>query len=81
MTALDLRTGRMEKVEAEKLIDQFEGKRPASLDLLLEFLEMSESDFQSLVSEMAVSPNKPFFESIPVGKKTHDFNSWYRERK
>jgi hypothetical protein len=81
MTALDLRNGTMEKSTAEDLIEEFEGKRPASLDLLLEYLEMSESEFQEIVSEMAVFPNKPFFESIQVGAPTHDSRSWYRERK
>jgi hypothetical protein len=71
----------MEKDEAEKLIQEHEGRRPASLDLLLEYLEMSEDEFESLVDEMVVAPNKPFFDKIPVGKKTHDFNSWYREVK
>jgi hypothetical protein len=71
----------MEKTEAEQLINTYEGQRPASLDLLLEYLEMSEEEFQSMVGEMAVAPNKPFFESIPVGKRTHDFDSWYREAK
>lgn len=81
MTALDIRNGRMEKAEAEELINTFEGQRPASLDLLLEYLEMPEEEFQSLVGEMAVAPNRPFFENIPVGKRTHDFGSWYRESK
>jgi hypothetical protein len=79
MTALDLRNGTMEKSEAENLIEEFEGKRPASLDLLLEYLEMSEDEFQEIVSEMAVFPNKPFFENIRVGAPTHDSKSWYRE--
>jgi N-acetyl sugar amidotransferase len=81
MTALDIRNGRMAKADGEELISTYEGQRPASLDLLLEYLEMSEEEFQSMVGEMAVAPNKPFFESIPVGKKTHDFDSWYREAK
>jgi N-acetyl sugar amidotransferase len=81
MTALDIRNGRMAKQEAEELIEKFEGKRPASLDLLLEYLEMSEGEFEELVQEMAVPPNKPFFETIPIGRKTHDFDSWYRESK
>jgi N-acetyl sugar amidotransferase len=81
MTALDIRNGRMAKQDAEALIDKFEGRRPASLDLLLEYLEMSEGEFEDLVQEMAVPPNKPFFDKIPIGRKTHDFDSWYRESK
>jgi hypothetical protein len=81
MTALDIRNGRMEKPEADALVGSFEGQRPPSLDLLLEYLDISEQEFQAIVSEMAVTPHKPFFESIPVGKKTHDFGLWYRETK
>lgn len=81
MTALDLRKGVMERDEADKLISEYEGKRPPSLDILLEYLDMSESEFQEVVMDMAVPPQKPFFESIQIGPKTDDFGSWYRERK
>lgn len=80
MTALDIRNGRMDRAEAEDLIKNYEGQRPASLDLLLEYLEMEEGEFQDLVKQMAISPNEPFFETIRVGKATHDFSKWYRER-
>jgi N-acetyl sugar amidotransferase len=81
MTAIDIRNGRMDKSKAEELVATYEGLRPASLDLLLEYLEISEDEFQSIVQEMAVAPNKPFFANIPVGKRTHDFDSWFRELK
>lgn len=81
MTALDLRKGVMERDEADKLINEFEGKRPPSLDILLEYLDMSESEFQEIVMDMAVPPQKPFFESIQIGPKTDDFGNWYREGK
>lgn len=81
MTALDLRKGRIERTEADTLIDEYEGKRPPSLDILLEYLEMSELEFQEVVVNMAVPPQKPFFGSIQIGPKTDDFGSWYRERK
>lgn len=79
MTALDRRKGEMSATEANKLINEFEGKRPPSLDLLLEYMEMSEEEFQEIVSGMVVPPQKPFFDSIPVGPKTHDFGVWHRE--
>lgn len=80
MTALDLRNGRIEKAEADKLIKEFEGKRPPSLDLFLEYLEMSEEEFNQIVMKTVVPPHKPDFASIPQGKKTADFGSWYREK-
>jgi N-acetyl sugar amidotransferase len=80
MTALDLRNGLLDKKQADELVETFEGKRPPSLDLLLEYLEMDEPEFEELVSQMAISPHKPFFDSIPVGPKTPDFEKWYREK-
>ena len=79
MTALDIRNGVMTSSEQKQLVDEHEGKRPPSLDLLLEYLEMSEGEFQQIVDDMSVPPNKPFFESIQIGPKTGDFGSWYRE--
>ncbi len=81
MTALDLRKGEISHSEANELIEKYEGKRPPSLDLLLEYLEMSEEEFQEVVASMVIPPQKPFFDSIPVGPKTDDFNDWYRERR
>ena len=80
MTALDLRRGRMEKDFADDLIAEYEGKRPASLDLLLEYVGMTEEELNEVIGGMAVFPHKPFFESIPVGPPPADFPSWYREK-
>lgn len=81
MVALDLRNSRIQPDEAARLVDEFEGSRPASLDILLEYLDMSEEEFNSVVEEMAIFPHKPFFENIPIGAPTHDFGTWFRESK
>ena len=80
MTALDLRRGRMDKDFADDLIAEYEGKRPASLDLLLEYVGMTEEELNEVIGGMAVFPHKPFFESIPVGRPPADFGSWFREK-
>lgn len=79
MTALDLRNGRIEKNEAEEMISEFEGRRPPSLDLFLEYLGISEVEFNQIVSRTIVPPFKPDFESIESAPKTWDFENWYRE--
>ena len=81
MTALDIRNGRMMKDEADQLIEEWEGKRPPSLELFLEYLEMSEGEFNALVSKLAVPPYQPDFQVIKWGGRTPDFDKWYRERK
>lgn len=79
MTALDIRNGRLGKSDADKLISEWEGKKPPSLELFLEFLEMSEGEFNEIVSKLVVPPHQPEFETIKWAKKTHDFDRWYRE--
>ena len=81
MTALDIRNGRMTKAEADQLIVDWEGKKPPSLELFLEYLEMTEEEFNGIVSKLAVPPFQPDFQYIQLGNKTPDFDKWYREHK
>jgi hypothetical protein len=81
MTALDLRNDRISKDAAEQMIQQYEGKRPPSLDLFLEYLEISEDEFNQIVTKTVVAPHKPDFTTIRRGPKTKDFDQWYREPK
>ncbi|TBL67782.1 N-acetyl sugar amidotransferase [Paenibacillus thalictri] len=81
MTALDLRNERITKREADKLIEDFEGRKPPSLDLFLEYLEISEDEFNEIVSKTVVAPHIPDFKNIEIAPKTWDFEHWYREKK
>jgi N-acetyl sugar amidotransferase len=81
MTALDIRNGRMERQEADQLVAQWEGKKPPSLKLFLEYLEMSEEEFNKIVQKLVVPPFVPDFRKIPSAEKTKDFDGWYREKK
>ena len=79
MTALDLRNGRMDKSEANKLVAEYEGFKPPSLELFLEYLDISEREFNEIVLNTVVPPHKPNIESIHDSPKTWDFEQWYRE--
>ena len=81
MTALDIRNGRMERQEADQLVAQWEGKKQPSLQLFLEYLEMSEEEFNKLVHKLVVPPFKPDFQKIHSAGQTKDFDRWYREIK
>jgi N-acetyl sugar amidotransferase len=80
MTALDIRNGRLTKAEADKLIATYEGNKPPSLELFLDYLEMTEDEFNKIVEQTVVSPHRPDFEVIKWGKKMHDFDQWSREK-
>lgn len=79
MVALDIRNGRMTPEQGMKLVAQNEGYRPASLDILLEYLEMSEDEFNSVAQATSVPPFEADFKAIKAGTPTHDFGSWFRD--
>ena len=80
MTVLDLRNKRMRKDEAEQLIAKYEGKKPPSLEVFLEYLGMTELEFNEIVSKTVVPPNMPDFSKNEWSKKTWDFDKQYREK-
>lgn len=80
MTALDLRKGELEKPVADRLIRENEGRRPPSLDLLLDYLGLSEPEFNAIVMRTVVAPHEPDFAAITPARRTGDFDAWYRER-
>jgi len=81
MTALDIRHGRMTKEEADQLIDEWEGRKPPSLELFLEYLDMNESEFNRIVERLVVPPFEPDLQANTWSKRTADFDNWYREPK
>lgn len=79
MVALDLRNGRITLEEAQKLVEQYEGKKPPSLNLFLEYLGLSEPEFNQIVMRTVVPPFTPDFSKNTWADKTWDFDKWYRE--
>lgn len=78
MTALDLRNGRITQEKAQQLIDQHEGRKPPSLTLFLEYIGISEAEFNDIVAKTVVPPYQPNF-NAEYAPKTWDYDNWYRE--
>lgn len=57
LTSIDVRNGRMDRETAVKLTQQYDGKRPAALDLFLDFLGLTEAQFIDIVSAHVVDPH------------------------
>ena len=70
--------GRMSSEEGQRYIDMYEGKRPYTLPLLLETLDMTEDEFYARVARDVVPPCVPFF-GQPLAAKPSDFETYYRE--
>ncbi|MFH1761118.1 MAG: N-acetyl sugar amidotransferase, partial [bacterium] len=56
LCAIDLRNGRIDKEEAKKLINEYDGKRPESLDGFLEYLGITEEEFNNMIKPHVVKP-------------------------
>lgn len=78
MTALDLRNGRISKEKARQLIDDYEGRKPPSLTVFLEYLGLTEDEFNAIVAKTVVPPYQPVF-GAETAPKTWDYEKWYRE--
>lgn len=78
--AFKVRNGELSTQEAKRIISEYDGQKPKSLDILLEFLNMNENEFNNTISKMAIPPNKPNFKTNKLSKEPNDFENWYREK-
>jgi hypothetical protein len=78
LMAFDIRNGRMTLEEAQKHY-ALEGRIPPSLDLVLEYMGMSEAEFNRVTEGMEVSPHHHDYSRGEVAEKTWDFDQAYRE--
>lgn len=80
LTSIDVRNGRLTREEAVTLVDEYDGKRPAALNLFLDFLDLDEQGFMDIVAPHVVAPHElPELADIPrVNKVPHDFEQWVR---
>jgi N-acetyl sugar amidotransferase len=79
LTSLDIRNGRMARAEAMSLLHH-DGKRPASLDLFLEYVGIGEKEFMDIALSHAVSPWQPDSAQTERGEPLHDMDQWEQRR-
>ena len=85
LASIDIRNGRMSREEGMRLVREYDGVRPKSLDVFLDILEISESQFLEIVKDHVVAPHE-FPEQEKLLKKTRpskalwDFDQWPRFR-
>jgi N-acetyl sugar amidotransferase len=79
LTSIDIRNGRLARDKAMELINKYEGKRPASLDVFLEALDLTEEEFNQIAVSHVISPHKPEFQNIKKGEKLPDQEAWNKD--
>lgn len=79
LVAIDRRNGRLSKEEGDRLIKAYEGRRPPSLDLFLDFVGLTEREFLEVAMGHQVSPYEHHPESTLPGERPADFAAWSRD--
>jgi hypothetical protein len=79
LVAMDIRNGLMKKEDGESIIEEYEGRRPPSLDLFLEFIGLTEKEFLEIAMSHRVSPYDHDPETTQPGEKMADHDKWSRE--
>ncbi len=77
---IDIRNHRMTREEGEALVRQYDGKRPPSLDLFLDYLELSEEQFLGMAIKHEVSPWEFSPNQVERGKTMPDMDKWDRTK-
>jgi len=75
---IDIRNKRLSREEGWAMAQEHDGKRPASLDFFLDFLQISEDEFLELAMKHQVSPSEFHIEFVKDGKPLPDMNQWDR---
>ncbi len=81
LASIDIRNGRMSREDGMSQLETYEGKRPPSLDLFLDYVGLTEKEFQEIAESHMVSPYEHNPAIIQPGKKTGDFDKWSRDGK
>lgn len=81
MTSIDVRHDRMTREDALNLINQFEGRKPNCLPLFLDYLGITEKEFNDICINTSVPPYQHDFEKCSeFCNRPKDFNLWHREK-
>lgn len=80
LTSIDIRNNRMSREQAKVLVAEYEGKRPQSLDLFLEYLGMTEQEFNELAVQNIIYPNECDPSLLEKGIADWDQPLWFRDR-
>ena len=81
LASIDIRHDRLTREEGMDMLTKYEGKKPASLEIFLEMVGLSEDEFFEISKSHTVSPWKLNVFEQEAGTKLPDFNEWTREGK
>jgi N-acetyl sugar amidotransferase len=78
INAIQIRNSRMDAKKAQEW-NRLEGKKPPSLEIFLEYMGLTEEEFNEIVKNTAIPPYEHDFSNPEYANKPWDFDEWYRE--
>ncbi len=76
LVAIDIRNNRITNNEGKDLIEKYDGKKPDSLPQFLEMLNLKEEEFNNIIKNHVIYPNKPNFSDLEIGPELKDKKEW-----
>lgn len=76
LASLDIRHDRLSREEGLDMISKYEGKKPASLEIFLEMVGLSEDEFFKIAQSHSVSPWKMNVFEQELGEQLPDHSQW-----
>jgi N-acetyl sugar amidotransferase len=73
---IDIRNGRLSRDEGEQLQAQYDGKRPASLDEFMQYVNIDEEEFLDIAMQHQVTPWQFDPSKVERGEKLPDQDDW-----
>lgn len=81
LASIDIRHDRLSREEGLDMIHKYEGKKPASLEIFLDMIGLTETEFFEITKTHQISPWKINVFEQEMGEKLPDFDQWSREGK
>jgi N-acetyl sugar amidotransferase len=79
LASIDIRHNRMDRGDALDLIKEYEGKKPQSLQIFLDFLGITEKEFFDIALSHQVSPWEFDMDTTKFdSKRMKDFDAWFK---
>lgn len=79
LNAIKVRKGNMTPAEAQRINEELDGRKPESLEIFLEYVGLTENEFNEIVKSMTIPPYEHDFSSDIKSEKAWDYDMWYRE--
>lgn len=76
LACIDIRNGEMTRADGLILAEEYDGKRPASLDDFLEILNITEQEFENIVLDNSVMNWGFDHDKLEKGKELSDMKLW-----